>query len=46
MREGEAVVGFALAGADRAFVWAEARLEGRDRVILKAPGVAEPRWIR
>ena len=45
-REGEAVVGFALAGADRVFVWAEARLEGHDRVVLKAPGVAEPRWIR
>jgi sialate O-acetylesterase len=36
--------GFALAGADGKFVWAEATImdEGRDGIVLSAPGVAEP----
>jgi sialate O-acetylesterase len=36
--------GFALAGADRRFVWAEARImdEGRDGIVLTAPGVDDP----
>jgi len=38
--------GFELAGADRVFHWAEARIEGRDAVALRAAAVAEPRWIR
>jgi sialate O-acetylesterase len=36
--------GFALAGADGTFVWAEATImdEGRDGIVLTAPGVADP----
>jgi sialate O-acetylesterase len=36
--------GFALAGADGKFVWAEAMImdEGRDGIVLSAPGVDEP----
>lgn len=33
--------GFALAGADRTFVWAKATIDG-DAIVLEAPGVAEP----
>jgi len=38
--------GFELAGADRVFHWAEARIEGTDAVVLRAGAVSEPRWIR
>jgi sialate O-acetylesterase len=38
-------VGFALAGADKKFVWADAKLDGTS-VVLTAKGVSEPRWVR
>ena len=36
--------GFALAGADGKFVWANALImdEGRDGIVLSAPGVVDP----
>jgi sialate O-acetylesterase len=37
--------GFALAGADGVFVWAEARIEG-DTVLVSSPQVAEPVAVR
>lgn len=40
-RAGEPVRGFYLAGADRRWVPAEARIEG-DRIVLRSPGVAQP----
>jgi sialate O-acetylesterase len=43
---GEKVAGFALAGADRVFAWAEAAIEGADRVSLSSPSVPDPRWVR
>ena len=41
---GEKPGGFALAGADGKFVWADAMImdEGRDGVVLSAPGVTDP----
>jgi len=41
---GAAPGGFALAGADGKFVWANATImdEGRDGIVLTAPGVDEP----
>jgi sialate O-acetylesterase len=41
---GEKPGGFALAGADGRFVWADASImdEGRDGIVLTAPGVDEP----
>jgi sialate O-acetylesterase len=38
---GESVSGFAIAGADRRWVWAEAHIEG-GRVVAWSPQVAEP----
>ncbi|HEX6272907.1 MAG TPA: sialate O-acetylesterase, partial [Polyangiaceae bacterium] len=38
-------VGFALAGVDKKFVWADAKLDGTT-VVLKAKGVREPHWVR
>ncbi|MFT4604956.1 MAG: sialate O-acetylesterase [Rhodothermales bacterium] len=42
---GGPVGGFALAGAEGAFRWAEGRIEG-STVLLSAPGVAEPLYVR
>ena len=38
---GDALKGFAIAGKDRKFVWADARIE-KDRVTLSSPQVPEP----
>ncbi len=42
---GGALKGFAIAGSDYAFVWADARIEG-DRVIVSSPKVAAPVAVR
>lgn len=44
-KNGEALDGFAIAGADRKFVWASARLEG-DSVVVFSPEVKEPVAVR
>lgn len=44
-REGGAVAGFAIAGQDRKFVWAEARIEG-EQVVVSSPAVKEPVAVR
>lgn len=36
------VLGFAIAGEDRAWAWAEAKIVGKDRVEVWSPDVAEP----
>jgi sialate O-acetylesterase len=44
-RTGEAVGGFAIAGADGRWVWAQARIDG-DRVVVWSPEVAAPVAVR
>jgi len=44
-RDGEALTGFAMAGEDRQFAWAEARIEG-DRVIVSSDLVPDPVAVR
>jgi sialate O-acetylesterase len=44
-RGGGKVEGFAVAGADGKFVWADARIDGQ-KVIVSSPQVAEPRAVR
>ena len=41
----ERLVGFSIAGEDREFVWAEARIEG-DRVVVSSPSVSNPVAVR
>ena len=43
--DGAALTGFAIAGADRAFVWAEARIAG-EAVVVSSPKVAKPVAVR
>jgi sialate O-acetylesterase len=40
-----ALPGFALAGADRRFVWADARIEG-ETVVVSSPQIADPLAVR
>ena len=42
---GDTLEGFALAGADRKWVWADARIDGDD-VPVSSPQVKEPRFLR
>ena len=44
-RDGGPVKGFAIAGADRKFVWAEARIEG-DTVVVSSPAILKPAAVR
>jgi sialate O-acetylesterase len=39
------LTGFAIAGEDKKFVWADAKVEG-DAVVLKSPAVAKPVVVR
>ena len=42
---GKKLRGFAVAGADRKFVWADAKING-DTVIVSSPEIAEPEFVR
>lgn len=42
---GEQLKGFAIAGSDKKFVWADARIEG-DKVIVSSPSVKSPVAVR
>jgi sialate O-acetylesterase len=43
--DGEAVKGFAIAGDDKEWHWADAKIEG-DRIIVSSPQVAHPAYVR
>ena len=44
-RDGGKLTGFAIAGADKKFVWADARIVG-DTVVVSSPAVASPLAVR
>lgn len=44
-RQGDRLQGFAVVGADKKFVWAEARIDG-ETVIVSSPLVASPQFVR
>ena len=43
--DGEAPEEFAIAGEDKKFVWATARIEG-DKIVLSASGLPNPKYVR
>ncbi|MDP0496360.1 MAG: sialate O-acetylesterase [Verrucomicrobiota bacterium JB024] len=43
--DGREPVGFAIAGADQKFVWAQAKIDG-DTVIVSSPEVSDPQAVR
>ena len=46
IRDGDKLEEFAVAGADKKWHWAEARIVGKDRVEVWAPGVTQPLAVR
>jgi sialate O-acetylesterase len=44
--KGDKVLGFAIAGADDKFVWAEAAIDGKDEVLVWSPQVSQPSNVR
>jgi sialate O-acetylesterase len=42
---GEPLKGFAVAGEDKKFVWADAKIDG-DKIVVTCPDVAEPVSVR
>lgn len=40
------LTGFAIAGEDKRFVWAEAKITGEDQVVVSSPEVKEPVAVR
>ena len=44
-KSGETLKGFAIAGADRKFVWADARIEG-DKIVVSSEKVTDPVAVR
>ncbi len=44
-KDGEALKGFAIAGADKKFVWADAKIKG-NKVLVSSPQVAKPVAVR
>jgi sialate O-acetylesterase len=44
-KDGDKLKGFAIAGADKKFVWANAAIEG-DHIVVSSPEVAEPVAVR
>jgi sialate O-acetylesterase len=45
MAKGDKLTGFAIAGADKKFVWADARIEGNS-IVVSSPQVAAPVAVR
>jgi sialate O-acetylesterase len=45
-RDSSPLTGFAIAGEDRKFVWAEARIEGKNEVVVSSDRVAKPVAVR
>lgn len=45
MSKGRKLMRFAIAGADKQFVWADAQIEG-DKIVVSSPEIAEPKYVR
>ncbi|GAB4453820.1 MAG: sialate O-acetylesterase [Armatimonadaceae bacterium] len=40
------IVGFSVAGVDGKFVWADARIEGKNKIVVSAPQIEKPTVVR
>ncbi len=45
-RDGQPLVGFAMAGEDESFVWADAKIEGQDTVVVSNREIKKPAAVR
>jgi sialate O-acetylesterase len=46
LKDGDKPDEFAIAGADKKWIWAEARITGRNRIEVWSPNIAEPKAVR
>ena len=46
IKDGEKLDEFAIAGADKKFVWAEAKIVGKNRIEVSSPNVSQPVAVR
>lgn len=46
IKNGEKLDEFAIAGADRKFVWAEAKIVGKNKIEVSSPAVTNPQAVR
>lgn len=46
IRDGDKLDEFAIAGADKKFIWATAKIVGRNKVEVSAPAIAQPQAVR
>lgn len=46
VRNGKSPKYFAIAGANKHYVWAKARIEGKDKVVVWSPKVRHPKYVR
>lgn len=46
IKDGDKLDEFAIAGADKKFVWAEAKIIGKDKVEVSSPNVPNPQAVR
>ena len=46
IKDGDKLDEFAIAGADKKWVWAEAKIIGKDKIEVSSPAVPEPKAVR
>lgn len=46
IKDGEKLDEFAIAGADKKFVWAEAKIVGKNKIEVSSPNIAQPVAVR
>jgi sialate O-acetylesterase len=46
IKDGDKLDEFAIAGADKKWIWADARIVGNDKIEVSSPAVAEPKAVR
>jgi sialate O-acetylesterase len=46
MKDGDKLDEFAIAGADKKWVWAEAKIAGKNKIEVWSPNIAEPKAVR
>lgn len=45
-KDGELLAGFAIAGADKQFVWAKAEIQADQTIVVSSPQVPQPLYVR
>jgi sialate O-acetylesterase len=46
IKDGDKLYEFAVAGADKKWIWANAKILGKDKVEVSSPRISEPKAVR